>query len=212
MTFARNLLASVEDRFGRHPDYLLFKPHCLATFSDPRYSWIYFKRGPGYDDLNERILPLVKEELESMEPAVLQPVQPLASNHEKDAFWAEFDETAESQPKNITIETELRMWSGVRRSHRTANPILAMDAMKADFPRLYKLFRKYSIFPASQNKDERLFSMIGQNTSSLCQSIKLETIEKKVVVGSAITQHGSIFHSNDDKKNEHLSSDEADSF
>ena len=87
-----------------------------------------------------------------------------------------------------------------------------MDAMKSDFPRLHKLFRKYSIFHAPQNKDEGLFSMIEQNTTSLCQSIELETIEKKVVVGSAIKQHGFIFHSNDDKKNAHLSGDEADSF
>ena len=30
------MLASVKDRFG--PDFLLMKPHCLATFRDPRFS------------------------------------------------------------------------------------------------------------------------------------------------------------------------------
>ena len=40
--FARNMLASLEDRFGRYPDFLLMKPHCLATFTDPRFARMYF--------------------------------------------------------------------------------------------------------------------------------------------------------------------------
>ena len=34
------MVASVKDRFGKYPDFLLMKPHCLVTFSDPRLSWI----------------------------------------------------------------------------------------------------------------------------------------------------------------------------
>ena len=68
-----------------------------------------------------------------------------------------------------------------------------MQSLKRDYPHICKLFRKYSIFPASQNKDERLFSFVGRNTGALCRNIKVETIEKKVVVGSAIQKHGLVF-------------------
>ena len=72
-----------------------------------------------------------------------------------------------------------------------------------------KLFRKYSIFPATQNKDERLFSLIGRNTGALSRRIKIETIEKKVVVGSAIQKHGFIF---DYQKGHDSSSSDDESF
>ena len=68
-----------------------------------------------------------------------------------------------------------------------------MKSLKREYPLVYKLFRQYSIFPASQNKDERLFSLIGRNTGALSLQIKIETIEKKVVVGSAIQKHGFVF-------------------
>ena len=38
---------------------------------------------------------------------------------------------------------------------------------------------KFSIFPATQNKDERLFSMVGRTTGALSRNIRVETIEKK---------------------------------
>ena len=72
-------------------------------------------------------------------------------------------------------------------------------------------FRKYSIYPATQNKDEQLFSMLGQNTGPWSRRIKTEKIEKKVVIGSAIQKHGFAFNYNDCNDN-CSSSDEADSF
>ena len=77
---------------------------------------------------------------------------------------------------------------------RQSNPIHAMVAHGKDCPRVYKLFRKYSVFPATQNCDERLFSMVNRNTGALSWNIKVETIERKVVIGSAIQRHGFIFH------------------
>ena len=68
-----------------------------------------------------------------------------------------------------------------------------MKSLKREYPLVYKLFRQYSMFSASQNKDERLFSLIGRNTGALSRQIKIETIEKKVVVGSAIQKHGFVF-------------------
>ena len=69
-----------------------------------------------------------------------------------------------------------------------------MEALKRDYPRIFMLFRKFSIFPATQNKDERLFSMVGRNTGALSRNIRVETIEKKVVVGSALQKHGFMFN------------------
>ena len=55
------------------------------------------------------------------------------------------------------------------------------------------LFLKFSLFLATQNKDERLFSMVGRTTEALSRNIRVETNEKKVVVGSAIQKHGFMF-------------------
>jgi hypothetical protein len=78
--------------------------------------------------------------------------------------------------------------------HRETNPIDAMEALKKDFPRIYKLFRKYSVFPANQNRDERIFSMVARNSQPMCRNIKVETLEKKVLVGSAIKTNGFVFN------------------
>ena len=105
-----------------------------------------------------------------------------------------FDEEAQRQSSQGTsLDAEIAMWSGVSRFHRKTNPIHAMEGLKLDHPRVYKLFRKYSIFPATQNKDERLFSLVARNTGPMCQRIKVDTITKKVVVGSAVQRHGFIF-------------------
>jgi hypothetical protein len=79
------------------------------------------------------------------------------------------------------------------------DPTPAMETYKHDFPRIFKMFRKYAIFPATQNKDERFFSLVGRNTQSLCRNIKTETIEKKVIVASAIRSPGFVFDFNNGK-------------
>ena len=43
--FARNVLASLEDKFGKYPNFMLMQPHALATFSNPRFSKVYFSNG-----------------------------------------------------------------------------------------------------------------------------------------------------------------------
>ena len=70
-------------------------------------------------------------------------------------------------------------------------------SLHQEYPRIYKLFRKFSVYPATQNSDERTFSMVNRNTGALCRNIKMETIERKVVIGHAIQKHGFIFHYKD---------------
>ena len=70
--------------------------------------------------------------------------------------------------------------------------------------------RERETFPATQNADERLFSLVGRVTGPQCRRIKTTTIEKKVVVGSAIQRHGFIFKYTDG--DETTSSEENDSF
>ena len=79
---------------------------------------------------------------------------------------------------------------------------------------VWKKWQYRSIFTATQNKDERLFSLVARNTGPQSRKIKVETIEKKVVVGSAVQKHGCRFgytkeHSVAQRDN---SSDEDDSF
>ena len=79
---------------------------------------------------------------------------------------------------------------------------------------IQELFWKYSIFPAIQSKDKRLISKVAQNNGQLHRNIKVETIAKKVVVGSAVQRHGFVFDytkARSQTENE-SSSDEADSF
>ena len=150
--------------------------------------------------------------MERVEPEL--GAQSSSSKHsdDKDDFWGDFDSVAENQTSATSIEVEIQMWTRISRTRRTANPIAAMEALKSDFPRIYRMFRMYSIFPATQNKDERLFSLIAQNTGPLSRRIKVETIERKVVVGSAIQKHGFVFDfSSAPKANDNSeSSDEAD--
>ena len=130
-----------------------------------------------------------------------------------DSFWGDFDATAANETaQHNSIESEIQLWRSVNRIPWDSNPIHAMEVLRKDFPRIHKLFRKYSIYPATQNKDERLFSMVGRNTGPQCRSLKVATIENKVVVGSAIHKNGFIFNSNDAKIANESSSDDGDSF
>ena len=88
-----------------------------------------------------------------------------------------------------------------------------MNGLKHDFPRVFKIFRKYSIFPATQNKSERLFSMIGRMTRPQGRNVKVETIERKAIVGAAIQKNGFIFdYTNAETCNPNESSSDDDSF
>ena len=206
----------LDERFLHYPDFLLVKPYCFATFSDPRYSWIYFhKDTPDSCHIKTQIVEIIKTEIEMMEEK--SPAQNIASStdNNEDSFWSDFDHQARSQSsQGMSIDAEIAMWSGVSRPHRQTNPIHAMEGLKQDHPRIYKLFCKYSIYPATQNKDERLFSMVARNTGPLSRSIKVETIERKVVVGSAVQKHGFIFDYTraSSLPDRDSSSDSADSF
>jgi hypothetical protein len=119
------------------------------------------------------------------------------SSKGSDEFWGYFDSMVASSSKSkdkTTVQSELHRWGEVSSLSRKSNPVHAMEGLKKDFPRIYSMFRKYSVLPATQNKDERLFSMVARNTQPLSRQIKSETIEKKVVIGSAIKNHGFIFN------------------
>ena len=140
-----------------------------------------------------------KEELEKLGCAdVPCPVGPESTSvaDNVDSFWGTFDARFEKEQdsRDVSIDAEIQRWSGLSAPCRTSNPVHVMEALKGDYPQIYRLFRKFSIFPSTQNKDERLFSMVARNTGPLCRNIKVETIEKKVVVGSAIAKHGFVFH------------------
>ena len=110
--------------------------------------------------------------------------------------WGSFDKEDSINSTNATqsIDSEIALWSGISPLSRQSNPIHAMDSLKKDYPHIDALFRKYSVFPATQNCDERLFSLVNRNTGALSRCIKIETLERRVVIGSAIRKHGFIFH------------------
>ena len=196
--FAKNVLASLEDKFGVYPKFMLMKPHCLATITDPRFSWLYFSKKPEIENVQHDVLVYVREEMEDIafETSEQNPSeQNPSANEEPDSFWAAFDRREErpSECSADPIEKELNQWKGISALSRVSNPVHAMAGLKREFPAINKLFRKYSVFPATQNADERLFSMVGRMTGPQCRRIKATTIDKKVVVGAAIHKHGFIF-------------------
>ena len=72
-----------------------------------------------------------------------------------------------------------------------------MEGLRAEYPHVYKVCRKYAVYPATQNRDERIFSMVARNTTALCRNITVDSIEKKVLIASAIRSNGFIYnHSN----------------
>ena len=82
-----------------------------------------------------------------------------------------------------------------------------MTGLKRDFPLITKVFRKYLIFPATQNADERLFSLVGKMTGLQSRRIKTTTIEKNMG-GIAIQKHESLLITSIETN----SSEEHDSF
>ena len=67
-TLARNLLSAIDDRFGMNQTFFLQKPHCYATLSDPRFSWVYFKKGDArMDQMPETVIEGAKVEIAKIE-------------------------------------------------------------------------------------------------------------------------------------------------
>ena len=200
ISFARNILASLEDRFGPYPQFLLLQPQCLATITDPRFKWVYFSGKREIEPIRETVVELLSEEMTNL-PQTTSDVQAqcpgsASASASADSFWGEYDSHVNRSQDDsfISVESEINMWAGASSASRMANPVPMMDGLKRDFPRVCQIFRKFSIMPATQNKDERLFSMVGRNTGPLSRSIKVETLERKVVVGSAVQKHGLIFN------------------
>ena len=54
-----------------------------------------------------------------------------------------------------------------------------MKNLNTEFPQINKVFRKYCIFPSTQNRDEQIFSLVGLITRPHCRNISVDTIEKK---------------------------------
>ena len=55
------------------------------------------------------------------------------------------------------------------------------------------VWKKYVVFPATQNRDKRIFSMVARNITAQCKNITVVSIEKKVLIASAIRSNGFIF-------------------
>ena len=197
ITFARNIVSALEDRFGSQ--FLKMRPHCFSTFCDPRYKHIYESRKPEVVEARAAVLEWVKLEMEELEIGNNNTSSSSSNASNGDSsFWGEFDASSKKvSPQRLSVESELQKWqeqSSVPRSH---NPLEVMESLKADFPRIYAVYRKYCVIPSTQNRDERIFSMVARITTPQCRSITVESIENKILIGSAIRQNGFIFNYKD---------------
>ena len=174
--FAKKILASLEDRFGRNLSFLEKKPYCLATFADPRFFRVYYSNDSRIEAAREKVIGWVKEETENSTQSESSPTsQPSDNANEPDEFWGWFD----SQQKSATLDTfqsidsEISSWGKSSALSRNTDPIHAMNGLKRDFPSINHIFGKYCVILATQNADELLFSIEARNTGPLCRSIKI---------------------------------------
>jgi hypothetical protein len=143
---------------------------------------VYYQRKPEIQHIKEKIIEYVTKELEEISPQN-ESDKSLTQSHssrESDSFWGNFDKNAASNEKDgdiESVESEIHRWGEQSTLRRDANPVHAMEVLKENFPRIYLLFRKYCVLPATQNKDEHVFSFVARNTQPLCRQIKVETIE-----------------------------------
>ena len=187
--FAKNLLVSMYDRFGKYPNFMLLRPHCYATFSDPRFKWVFFQNKPEVAHIKDEIISDIKVLFETAQPTVVN------NESANDSFWGSFEKCSDDheQTASNSIESEIYRWGGLSRMPRETNPLPQMEGLQREYPHIYKVFRKYNVIPATQNRDERIFSLVARNTSAQCRNITVDSIEKKVIIASAIRSNGFIF-------------------
>ena len=94
ITFAKNILCALEDRFGKSHNFMTLKPHCFSTFCDPRFKHLYFSKRPEVADVNRRVISLVRAEMEMME--VERTNVSVVSSDADDSFWKGFQKDAQT--------------------------------------------------------------------------------------------------------------------
>ena len=72
------------------------KPHCFATYSDPRFTKVYYTRKPELERIRDAMEELVKEEMSEDNDAPRQ-VAAEATAPARDSFWSVFVDQFETQ-------------------------------------------------------------------------------------------------------------------
>ena len=55
-----------------------------------------------------------------------------------------------------SVENEIKAWDKITTRPRSCDPLKAMAELKQNFPHINLVFRKFSVFPATQSADESL--------------------------------------------------------
>ena len=128
------------------------------------------------EQVNWRVISWVKTEMESAD--IQRTNISVVSSDSEESFWKGFEKDAQNSTcSSVTsLDVEIQRWGGLSPLSISTNPIPAMEALKKEYPRIYTLFRKYCVYPATQNRDERIFSMVAQNTNPLRRSIHVDSV------------------------------------
>ena len=89
------------------------QPHYLATFSDPRFSKVYFSKKTEIVNVREAVIDMAKTESLMMETTSSPRPYEANKSVEKDAFWGSFDKDDSISHANGTqsIDSEIALWS-----------------------------------------------------------------------------------------------------
>ena len=163
--FAKNILASLEDKFGKFPNFMLMRPHCLATFTDPRFSWVYSSQRRGIEPVREEVQNLMRDEMAVHDQVTnAEPSVPLENRETSDSFWDMLDRQRENNhDQNASnIERELSNWSGISGPSRNSNPLHAMAGLKREFPLINHVFSEnIQSFPPPKMQMNVYFLSLG---------------------------------------------------
>ena len=125
------------------------QPHCLATFSDPRFSKVYFSKKTEIVNVREAVIDMAKTESLMMETTSSPRPYEANKSVEKDAFWGSFDKDDSISQANGTqsIDSEIALWSGISPLSWQSNPIHAMTGSKKIIPTYTNYFASFRFFP-----------------------------------------------------------------
>ena len=97
--FAKNMISSLEDRFTSYPSFMRMKPHCYATFSDPRFKWVYFQDKPEVTAVRDQVVSEIKEQFanSSGNDGIGN-----GDSSNDDSFWGSFDKCGDRHDQSGT--------------------------------------------------------------------------------------------------------------
>ena len=161
------------DKFGQYPTFMLMRPHCFATFTDPRFSSVYFAQRRELESVRENVMDSIREVMEIRNG--IASTLPLCLFKQAIQSQSQIRSGTCLMSKSIdAIGKELTNWSGISAPSRDSNPVHTMAWLKRDFPLVNSLSQIFNI-PCNTKRPS------GENDRAAKSSHKDNNYRKKVI-------------------------------